>query len=242
VEVDEDIQQWWYAFLVREQYPECDILDQEYDQLRFGVLKIARKTDADLASIKGWIERQMRAMLADEAKGEDGRALPRLNDWCGSCSYVADCPIIPKLTAYALTNVALRSEVGEDEEPNEAQRHRGNLARYATDLPEVMNAAKALDNYVGAAKKLLLQATPTERSAFGFKTQTRAVPTFSDAARQRILEAAGPQRFAQAVNISEKQIKSLGLPASEEAALLELGVKTPGQPFIVADRKAKPKA
>lgn len=197
-EVHEDLQLWAYNVGIHEVYPECESLEQVYDQLRFGEQR-THKTAEQRERMKEWMIEVAIAVLEDETLE------PRFNEFCPWCPIKMDCKVVREdLTDFAQAKIAViaprnpklkqNGEPGKTLLPPELDDTR--FGEYVELLPDVSTARKTLEAFE-VEVKAALKAMPTERrTELGHrlreKAGRRSVPP---TAQQALLDELGPEFF-----------------------------------------------
>jgi hypothetical protein len=229
-EVHKDPQQWAYNVLIHDFYPECQTLIQIYDQLRFGEVATS-KNDAQRKTMREWLERQVRAILAAE------KAEPKLNDWCAYCSILESCPIIKRLSRYALAEIAAvapeekvgrKTEVGLDPELFDL---------YVEELPTASKARAALERYEKAVKKVLLKMPAARRAQYGYRLSERTVESFPPEALMAVHREMGDE-FYDVISMPKSAIERAFSDEPERIArILQMASRSKGATSVLkADR------
>jgi hypothetical protein len=234
-EVDQDLQFWAYNWAIHEQFPQCISLEQRYDQLQFGVLTTG-KTDADRQLIRQWIELQIRAILADDKVGPDGRPRAKKNDWCGTCQVKGSCPIVPRFTDFALAEMTAVAPPEERTEEGKAL-----IAKYVGQYDDAALGAKVLGAYADDVKKMVGGLTDTEMERLGFKWQERSALVFGPEAKEYVRGVIGDDAFTRAVTVSQAGLKKSGASDDSIARALEIGERVLGSRFVVRAKAKKAK-
>jgi hypothetical protein len=228
-EVDKDPQQWAYNWVVHEYYPEIEDggLEQFYDQFRGGQLRIAPKTDAQRAEIKQWLITQVGVYFSRKHDQPDGLPAPRFNQWCPWCEIIMDCQIIPKLSSWALSRIALLgAELPDDLYVTPMDEH---LAPFT----DSQTAIKTLKEYESRVKDLVRSLPEAERDRLGFRTYQRNNTVFTPQALEELHGALGSS-FYSLVSATQKRLGAIPDDTLKQWALA-LGEKVPGA--IVVTRK-----
>lgn len=238
-DVDADPQMWAYNWIVSEYFPECEDLNQWYDQLRHGMVPTS-KTDEQRLEIRDWLEIEARAYFADDIPVmDDGLPKPRFNMWCPWCSILESCSIVPELTDWALTRIealnpaqmrtAATDPAWEDGEP------RTPIDTYIEQAELAKTAIKTLETYVKSVNGVLKAMPSSDRERAGYRLSERTYKTFSPQAMEALAERVGPQ-FLTLVNVTQKSLEGIKDEELREWALA-LADKVPGAPMVVKQRR-----
>lgn len=231
-EVDTDLQMWAYNWLIHEYWPECDDLMQTYDQLQAGEID-TRKSDAQRDQIKGWLQRQVVAILNDDpADGQgDGLLKPKFNEWCPWCPIKMDCEVPKQLSGFAQDRIDALSEI-DGEENLDLSR----IEAYVADLDDAATARKLLESYEKKVRELIKGLSPEDQDRLGYHSYQRRNTVYSSDALESIHELLGPEFFSLA-SLSSTKVKDYlaGDPRLDE--ILRLARKEPGAVIVTKNRK-----
>lgn len=220
-EVDEDPQMWAYNWAICEFWPECEELEQEYDQLRFGI-EMTSKTDAQREHIREWIERQIKAIL--ETKEPE----PTLNQWCPWCPIKESCSEIDRLSEFESARIKFLSEgmpeVSEDPEME-------FLPTYIEKLPKVQQAVKLLKAYEKKVKDVIKDLPEDRRESLGWDLKQKKATVWTPEALQSIQDLLGPE-FYRLISLSQEKIKSHLKGDDRLDSILEMAQKRPGSKVL----------
>lgn len=215
-DVHEDLQLWMTNWAVHEYLPECERLNQVYDQLRYGQLP-THKSVAQRRQIHDWMVKQVTAILGDDRVQDDGLLPYKLNQWCQWCPILESCGVVADLTEFSLVRIAAlapQEKVGRkmvvDINPN-------RIEEYVEALPQVKQAIGILERFQDSLKDLLRSMPQEDRLEYGYKLRERTDNVFTPAAAGQIHAELG-ERFYELVKITRS---SLELNLSDEPDLLE---------------------
>lgn len=214
-EVHSDVQQWAYNWGVHEVFPECIDLLQAYDQLRFGVA-LTRKSDSQRAMIKDWLIKQAKAVIADESYDDDGFLQPLKNDWCAYCQIMESCKIVPRMTHYALAEIAALAPVVVDGRKTTMNLDPSMMDEYVAQLAEVSDARKILERFETTVRDALLKMPHSRREAYGYDLRERKGDYWTPDTLRMAHEVLG-DRFYEAIGISKAAAERV---SDERVALL----------------------
>ena len=223
-EVHEDIQMWAYNMAIFEWWPECQSLTQVYDQLMYGAIP-TRKSAAQRAQIKVWLERQVRAIL----NNQDPK--PTFNDWCPYCPLLPDCPEPKRTAEFAAARL---SAIAPPEEPDGKLVLDPDLMDvYVAELPELQKAKKAIEEFEAKVKAAIKDMPEAVRAYHGYRLGGRKSDAWTPEALRRAHEIMGDEFYAL-VKMTKGRVKEyLGSDKPKMEELLALAEKEAGQPTIV---------
>lgn len=202
-EVHSDIQQWAYNVGIHELYPECEDLEQRYDQLKFGVLS-THKTAEQRERMKEWLCAMVVAIL------EDHELAPKFNDFCAYCPLKMDCKVVrEELTDYAQSKIAVLAprhpKPKKDGSPSKVllppELDPERFDEYVEVLPTVADARKVLEAYEQEVKETLKEMPSERREDYGYEIREKS-PRYIPAAGMRVLHESLGDLFFSLVNIS----------------------------------------
>lgn len=232
-EIDDDLQLWAYNVLICEYFPEVEELEQWMDQLRGGMGEPVRKSAAQRSEMFEWLCVEARNYFKQRDELEaDGLPAPKFNQWCPWCSIAESCPIIPRLTDWALSRIdALRPEgLGEldiDATP---------IDEYFADWDDVQTAIKTLKRYEESGKALLHHLPEDEHARLGFSLRPRSVSSLSVQARDALYKELGHERFMEMAKITQERLSSIE-DEDQRAWALTLVEKVPGNKVVYRKRR-----
>jgi len=186
-EVREDTQMWSYNFGIHEYFPECQSLDQVYDQLMYG-REFTRKSDEQRKTIRRWLQRQVRAILADD------KLEPKFNEWCPWCALLPECPEPKRTAEFAAARIAALAPA--DEESGKLALDPDLMEVYVAELPKLSTAKKAIEAFEDAVRKVLREMPEAERAYFGYETFQKNLDVWSPVALQAAHEVMGDEFYA----------------------------------------------
>jgi hypothetical protein len=231
-EIDEDLQMWSYNWLIHEFWPECEDLEQVYDQLLEGELRPPKRNDQHRRQIRDWLTRQVMAILNDDSWQDDDLLAPMFNDWCPYCPIKESCSVRQELSVYARDRVDALSGL-EDADKVDLAR----IEEYVGDLEDVATARKLLESYEKKIKALIKELPEADREKLGYRTSQRRNAVWSADALAFIHELLGDEFFNLAT-LPKGRVESYlaGDPRLEQ--IMGLSRKEPGPVFVVkAGRK-----
>jgi hypothetical protein len=219
-EVHSDPQMWSYNWGIHEWFPECQFLQQTYDQLRFGEVPTS-KNDAQRATIKQWLIENVRVIMADETYK------PKQNDFCRYCPLVVTCRETQRATDYWKGRLALTAPLTkEGRKVRVAFEAEGEeLARVVREeLPKMSGTRKHIEHVEKVLKTMLAEMSIEQRQELGWQLKDRRSKTIPpDGLRE--LHAMMGDTFYQLVNMSMSTLEEhTGKPKKGEPVPAELEV------------------
>lgn len=192
-EVHEDIQLWAYNFAIHEHLPECEHLQQVYDQLLGGALTTS-KNDEQRATIKRWLQQAALRVLRDETHE------PTWNEFCAWCPIMLDCEEIPRLAQWSLDEIAVLEKpiIKADGTPGKRTAMKldpDNYADYVSKLPKVKSALRALKKFDELVKGDLVKMPAERRQALGYGLRDQRRTTWTPEGLRALHEEMGPDLF-----------------------------------------------
>lgn len=240
-EVHKDKQMWAYNFGVHEFWPECDQLIQVYDQLRYGQ-EPTGKSPKQREQIKEWLIKQVTAILEDTDVRDDGLLAPTKNDWCAWCPIMMDCPVIPQLSDYARTKIAVLAprtpKLKKNGEPSKVMQDvpldPARIAEYVEQFADAKHAMKVLDRFTKEVAGLLRDVPDARREELGYTLREKTVTSFSTEAKRSLLEKLGVDAFCALAGITQTGLKDwFGDDEESFEWALGLAEKQKGAPSVV---------
>jgi hypothetical protein len=234
-EVHSDVQQWAYNFGVHEVFPECETLVQIYDQLRYGATP-TRKSEQQRDQIKEWLIRHVRAIMRDEAVGDDGLLKPKLNDWCAWCPIAESCMVVRDVTDFTAAKIAALAPQTQQGRAWNVDLDPTRIDEYVAVLDEVAQAKKLLERYEESVRAVVKQMPQQKRESLGYRVIERRVDRFPPEALRLAHETMG-EAFYEAVGLSKAAIERYPDEAGREF-LLSLAQKEVGSTYVQRKRGA----
>jgi hypothetical protein len=234
-EVHSDVQQWAYNFGVHEVFPECETLVQIYDQLRYGATP-TRKSEQQRDQIKEWLIRHVRAIMRDEAVGDDGLLKPKLNDWCAWCPIAESCMVVRDVTDFTAAKIAALAPQTQEGRAWNVDLDPTRIDEYVAVLDEVAQAKKLLERYEESVRAVVKQMPQQKRESLGYRVIERRVDRFPPEALRLAHETMG-EAFYEAVGLSKAAIERYPDEAGREF-LLSLAQKEVGSTYVQRKRGA----
>lgn len=222
-EIQADTQMWAYNFGIHEVFPECERLDQVYDQLMYG-REPTTKSAEQRKQIKRWLKRQVRAILADD------EAKPKWNEWCPWCALLPDCPEPKRTARFAAARIAALAP--PDPESGKLALDPDLIETYVSELPTLSTAKRAIEEFESKVRGVLREMPEAERAFFGYETFTKNADAWSPAALRAAHEVMGDEFYAL-IGLTKTKIKDY-LPADDprRETIMELAERTAGQPQV----------
>jgi len=179
-EVHKDPQLWSYNWAIHEHWPECEDLQQFYDQLRFGSVP-TRKNDLQRQKIKDWLIRQVKAILAAEDIN------PKFNEWCPWCPIMESCSEPKRTAQFAQTRIEELAPAGSDVSSLAGQ----DMEMYLEDLYQFETVRKCIERYEKSVKGVLRELPHDRQRELGWGLFASSRDVWSSAGLRRVHEAVG---------------------------------------------------
>lgn len=203
-EVHEDLQLWAYNWGIHTYYPECDSLQQTFDQLRYGQIPTSKSAE-QRTMIHEWLKKQVTAIIEDEDVAEDGLLEPKYNDWCPWCPIMESCDVVDELTDFSLVRLlalAPQEKVGRktlvDLDPL-------RIDEYADEHDRVRRASQVLKRFDDSMKNMIKELPEEERERLRYELDSRKKSVFPASALREMHARLG-DRFYDAASISKTAI------------------------------------
>lgn len=236
-EVHEDKQLWAYNWAIHEMWPECDRLEQIYDQLMHGP-EPTRKNDEQRAQIKEWLQRQALAIIKDERVEDDGLPKAKFNNWCAYCPILTSCPVVPRLSHFAQTKLAVMREGVEGLDTGDTLPDPDEIRPYIERFEIAKDGSKALEAYEDEIKKLLRRLPRETREELGYKLSPRRTTQFSSEALRTAHGLLGDD-FYSLITLGKTKVEEYPMDDRDREAVLDLGSKVEGGSPAVTKIKKK---
>lgn len=229
VEVREDPQMWAYNWLIHEEFPEIESLSQFYDQLRFGI-EPTQKTAEQRRQIKKWLQVQVRAILNDEERGEDGLLLPKFNQWCPWCALLSSCSEPRKTSEFARARIQALAPA--DADTGKLDLDPNFLEFFIKESEKAATARKALETFEEQVKAVVRDLPEPKRVYYGFKLQGKNFDVWTPEGLRQAHEIMGDE-FYSLVKLTKSRLTDyLDKEDERKARLLGLTVKEGGSPSV----------
>lgn len=222
-EVREDTQMWAYNWGIHEYFPECQRLDQFYDQLMYGKVPTSKSAE-QREEIKRWLQRQVRAILADDDLD------PKFNEWCPYCPLLTSCPEPKRTAEFAAARIAALAP--PDEEGGKVALDPDLMEVYVSELPKLSTAKKAIEEFESAVRKVLQEMPQAERAYFGYELFQKNLDVWSPAALSAAHEVMGDEFYALTGLTKAKITSYLAKDDPRRQALLDLAERVQSQPQL----------
>lgn len=226
-EVQNDIQQWAYNWGLHELFPEIGSLQQEYDQLRFGI-EPTSKTPEQRQEIKRWLVTQVTSIL------EDMLLKPKQNQWCPYCPIVMDCRVTHLSADWwksRLEAIAPEKKVGRKIMVELTDDSEG-FAYYAEILPRVEVTLKQLKRFRDTVHEALAEMPSERRESLGYRRREKKATQFSASALRRVHKLAD-DAFYQLVSLSKTRVQDFyGKKDQTADEILAEGTEIVGSSYI----------
>jgi hypothetical protein len=202
-EVQKDLQQWAYNWGLHEMFPEIEELQQEYDQLRFGIEPTGKTAD-ERAEIKRWLIAQVTSIL------DDMTLAPKQNQWCPYCPIMMDCRVTHLSADWwkaRIEAIAPEKKVGRKVVMQLTDDSEG-FAYYVEILPRVEVTLKMLKRFRDNVHEALSEMPSDERKSLGYGTRQKRGTQFSASALRRI-HAKTQDTFYQLVGLTKTRVEDM---------------------------------
>lgn len=186
-EIREDTQMWSYNWGIHEFFPECERLDQIYDQLMYG-REQTQKNDEQRKVIRRWLQRQVRAILNDE------NPQPKFNDWCPWCPLLPDCPEPKRTAQFAAARIAALAP--DPDGGDKVVLDPDLIGHYIAELPEISKAKKALETFEEAVRKVIKELPEGVRTYHGYEAFGKKGSVWSPIALREAADIMGDDFYA----------------------------------------------
>lgn len=200
-EVDEDPQLWAYNWAIFEHWPECEHLEQVYDQLRYGEVR-TRKSEEQREQMRDWLKTAARAVLLDRQQR------PRFNRWCPWCPIAYDCPVIPQLSDYALSRIAALAPQEKQGRKKVVKLDPALYDVYVNELPKLATARKTLEKVEEEIRRTLKEMPADKLAEYGFTPSYRSATVFTADSLRMLHERLGDEQFYKLVGVAKSRLES----------------------------------
>ena len=193
-EVRDDLQLWMTNWALHEHFPEIETLVQIYDQLRFGQVPTRKTADAR-RKIHDFLVAQVTAILEDEDWQDDGLLAPKKNEWCAWCPIMESCPVVRELMDFARFEIAALAPATQVGRKTVVEVDENLVAKYLYEFEEAQAAAKVLDRFVEAVKKILKEMPDEQRGHLGYRLTERSATQFPPEAHEALHRELGDRYY-----------------------------------------------
>lgn len=228
-EVDEDRQFWLTNFIVHEVYPECETLVQVYDALNFGALRVRPKSDEERELIREWAIHQITAIVADESL----RATK--NQWCPWCPIMESCPVIGRLTHYAMGEIAALAPAEKVGRKTVVNLDPAIFEVYVEQLDDVGLALKVLKRFDESVRGTIKDMPATRQGELGYETRGRMKTSWPPEALRAAHEVLGDE-FYEAIGLTKTAVERL--PEGQRDTVMGMAVVEDGAPVVTKTRRS----
>lgn len=219
-EVHSDPQMWAYNWGIHELWPECRLLYQEYDQLRFGVERTTKNAQ-QRADVKRWLIDMVKVILADDV------LKPKINDFCRWCPMVVTCRETKRATAYWRGRLGILAPMRKD-------GRKVKLEFFAEgeeleeiikdDLPKMQQARKHIEHVEKELKRLIEDMPLEDRERLGWLVRERHAKSITPDGLRELHGMLGDS-FYELVNLPITRLEEfVGKPKKGEPLPAELQV------------------
>lgn len=232
LDIHKDIQQWLYNLIIHYFFPECQHLDQLYDQLRYGVTPTS-KSEHQRQQIKAWAIRMVKAMLADDT------LKPKQNQWCPYCPLLMDCRVTHLSADFwknRLAALAPEKKIGRKIVVTLTDEHTG-FDIYTELLPKIKSSYKIMERFIAAVESALKQMPQEDREAFGYRLgKPREVDKWDASALRDAHRALGDD-FYHVIGMTKTGLeRHYGKESKEMERIVALARKEQNTPSLVAPK------
>jgi hypothetical protein len=212
-EIHADPQLWAYSWLVHEYYPECQMLVQVYDQLRFGETRTGKNAE-QRRQIKDWLIAMAKLVVSDTT------LKPKLNQFCAYCPIVVTCREPRRATAYTRAKLAeLAPLTQEGRKVRVAFAADGDTVESLIehDLPGMIMVRKHIEKVEEELKSVIRRMPEEERERLGWRLQERRQRSIAPEGLRELHERLG-DTFFELVRLPITRLEEL-FPGGPELAL-----------------------
>lgn len=217
-EVHEDKQMWAYNCAIHRFWPECEDLTQWYDQLRYGDIP-TRKTGEQRAQMWEWLQKQVRAICAEED------AEPTHNQWCPWCPIMESCSEVRRLSEWAIARIAEISPDSGKLEPELLDVRP--FEEYVSDLELIGRSRKMAERFEESVRTELKKLPDSRLEELGFEKSERSSKHWTPDALRAVLDLVGEEQFLLMVGLTRSRVEKL-LEGEQKTAVLDMATKTAG--------------
>lgn len=221
-EVHADTQMWAYNWGIHEVFPECQSLQQYYDQLRFGVLQ-TWKTDEQRERIKQWLIVQVNALLDDE------EMKPKLNMWCPWCPLLESCPEPRRSAEFARARIAALAP--EDTDTGKLEIDPDLIEVYISEAEKAKTLIKALERFTGSINEVIRDMPTSVRTFHGYELGGKELDVWTPDGLREAHEILGDD-FYSLIRMGKTRLNTALKGDDRRSAVLALSLKEGQQPSV----------
>jgi hypothetical protein len=234
-EVDGDTQMWAYNWAIHEIWPECERLEQVYDQLVHGPI-YTRKSAEKRARIKAWLIKQATTILRDEKVEPDGLLEPKFNQWCACCEILTSCSVVPRISDWAQSKIKAQREAIEALDLGDTLVKADDLSRFVDLLDTAIDGKKALEAYEESVKDVLRALPKTTREELGWRLSDRSRNVWDPEALRAAQQLIG-EPFFDLVTLAKKRLQEAEIPDEAKEAVMSLAAKRSSKPALMKAKR-----
>ncbi len=219
-EVHKDVQMWAYNLAIVELYPECRLLLQTYDQLKFGELQTT-KNDVQRAEMKQWLIQMVTIIM------EDDTYRPKANDFCRYCEMVVTCRETRRSTRYwrgRLAVLAPMTTEGRKVKVEFAEEGDELEAIIRDELPLMMRTRKHIELVEQLLKDTIEGLSQSDRDRLGWVVKDRKKRAISPEGLRELHAVLGDTFYSLITLPITKLEELVGKPKKGEPVPIELQV------------------
>jgi hypothetical protein len=220
-EVHSDTQLWATNWAVHEHWPECERLEQLYDQLRYGI-EPTSKNAAQRAQIKDWLVKQVTTILRDT------ELEPKKNQWCPWCPLMESCPVVAQSTDFALAQIAALAPAEKQGRKTVLNLDLERFEVYAEQLDEVGHAMKVLKRFDESVKGVIRRMPAQRRAELGYAVMERNEDVFPPEAMSAVRAVVGEEAFDRAVKLTKAGLEKAVTDEEVRERALGMAERRPG--------------
>jgi hypothetical protein len=221
-EVHEDPQMWSYNFGIHEIFPECESLQQFYDQLLYGMVP-TRKSAAQREQIKEWLIKQMRAILGDEEME------PKFNMWCPWCALLESCPEPRRTAEFARARIAALAP--EDQDTGKLDVDPDLIEVYISEAENAKTIIKALEKFIASINGVVRDMPTAVRTYHGYDIGAKELNVWTPSGLREAHRILGDD-FYTVVKLGKTTLDETLKGDDRRGEILDLALKESQNPSV----------
>lgn len=221
-EIDADPQMWSYNWGIHEIFPECQSLQQFYDQLMYG-MNPTRKSPEQREQIKVWLQRQVTAILQDE------EAEPKLNEWCPWCPILESCPE-PRRSA-EFTRARIAALAPEDQDTGKLDIDPDLIEVYVSESENAKLLIKALERFNDSINDVIRDMPTAVRTYHGYELGGKEIDVWTPDGLREAHRILGDD-FYTLVKLGKTKLNAALKGDDRRDAVLDLSLKEGQNPSV----------